>query len=58
MAERNESVALAFEEFVLELHPMQSKAVQEALHHIHEHEHKECNRCEHEKAQDHLQESH
>jgi hypothetical protein len=39
---RNILVATALVEFVLEFDPMQSQAMQEALQHVHAHQHKEC----------------
>ena len=40
--EGDELVPCALVELVLELHPMQSQSVQEALHGVHQHEHEEC----------------
>jgi len=36
--ECNESITSTLEEFVLELNPMETKAMQEALHAVHEHD--------------------
>jgi len=40
---RSESVSFTLEEFVLELDPMESKAMKEALKHIQDHENTEGN---------------
>ena len=40
--ERSEAVSCALVELVLELNPMESEGVQEALKSIHAHQHKEC----------------
>lgn len=39
VVEGSELVALALVEFILELNPMQTESVKEALHHIHRHKH-------------------
>ena len=54
MTQWHESVALALEELILELYPVQSQAVQETLHHIHEHENEGSDTSEDKKAQDQL----
>ena len=43
VGERNKFIAIALVKFILELHPMKTKGVQEALHGVHgeEHEHRE-----------------
>lgn len=42
-----EFVARAFEELVLELHPVEAQRVQETLEHIHKHQDCERHRTEH-----------
>jgi hypothetical protein len=53
VGERDELYALALEEFILELNPVQSKIVQEALHDIHKHQDEETHRGEDEETDCH-----
>ena len=49
-----EFVTRAFEELVLELHPVEAQSVQETLEHIHKHQDCERNRTEHHEHHDKL----
>jgi hypothetical protein len=53
VGERVELHALTLVEFILELNPVQSKIVQEALHDIHEHKDEETHRGEDEETDGH-----
>ena len=50
ITEGSELVALALIEFILELNPVETKGVQEALHHVHRHQDTNCERNPHEVA--------
>ena len=49
-------VTLSFVEFILELNPVETESVQEALHHVHGHEYTNCERNPHEVTDPHTEE--
>ena len=57
MREWDELVSLALVELVLELNPVETQVMQEALHHIHKHQYKEGNCRKQKEGYNHLKES-